>query len=107
MLLLAVVLAFSTELSVRALRLPRWCYYAVLLFLAFTFYAGNSMLIRRYIARRAPSFASTEEVAPGVQRWELTAGTGVVPRWVSFLGLASVACLFALAFPFVASLFRR
>lgn len=105
-LVLTVVLALSTTLGVRGLGLPRWSYYAVLIVLAILLYVVNSVLIKRYISRRAPALASTKKVAPNVQAWELTVGTGVVPRWVSYIGLASVACLLALLFPVVASVFR-
>lgn len=105
-LVLTVVLALSATLAVRGLGLPGWSYYAILIVLAILFYVVNTFLIKRYISRRAPAFASTEEVAPNFQAWELTAGTGVVPRWVSYIGFASVACLLALLFPVVASVFR-
>lgn len=105
-LCLAVLFAFSTMLAVRSLGWPRWSYYAVLTVLAILLYVLNSVLIKRYISRRAPAFASTEDVEPGVQAWELTAGAGIVPRWVSGIGLAAFACLLALLFPLVASAFR-
>jgi hypothetical protein len=43
-------------------------------------YVLNVALIHRYLTRRAP-----EMLRDGT--WELTAGTGIVPRWVSALGV--------------------
>jgi hypothetical protein len=88
------------------LGLPSWSYYVTLIALAAMLYFMNVSLIRRYIEQRTPDLASTEEVAPGVQAWELTAGVGIVPKWVSLLGLAALACLVALAMPFLAGLMR-
>ena len=44
------------------------------------FYFINTFLIRYFIKRQAPT--SLDE-----GWWELTAGTGIVPKWVSSLGL--------------------
>ena len=59
-----------------------------------------------YIRNRAPDFASKQEVAPGVPMWYLTAGTGVVPNWVSIIGLLSFAFLLAIPLEFGFMLFR-
>jgi len=41
----------------------------------------STVPIRRYITKRAPQMANDS-------MWELTAGMGIVPRWVSEMGLA-------------------
>jgi hypothetical protein len=105
-LLLAAAIGFSVEFLRRSVGLPPWSYYALLVVLAAVLYVTNVLLIQWYIQRRAPEFASTEEVIPGTQKWELTAGTGIVPKWASIIGLAAIASLVALAMPFVASLLR-
>ncbi len=92
-LVLTIALAFTTRFLVHVLGLAPWSYYALLIVLAFVLYVLNSVLIKRYIALRTPEFASTEEAWSGVQKWELTAGTGVVPRWVSLIGLSSFAAV--------------
>jgi len=64
-------------------------------------------LTRYYIMKRAPEFAGDEEVFSGIQKWELTAGTGTVPKWISRIGFLSFACLISLAFPFMAVLVKQ
>jgi len=51
-------------------------------------YLGNVLLIRSYIIKRAPGFAND-------RMWEMTAGTGIVPKWVSFLGLLAIPAFIA------------
>lgn len=55
--------------------------FAVLLYLL------NIGLTQYFIKKLTPDFASSEEVIPGVQKWELTGGLGIVPKWVSVIGL--------------------
>ena len=43
-------------------------------------YLGNITLIRFFISRRAPSTLVNDA-------WEETAGKGIVPKWVSVLGM--------------------
>jgi hypothetical protein len=45
-------------------------------------YFINIMLIRHFIKRKAPSSFDGS--------WEMTAGTGIVPKWVSELGLVGI-----------------
>jgi hypothetical protein len=105
-LILAAVIGLLVKVVVVNLGAPNWVYYAVLPVLAVAFYLVNIWLIRRFISVRAPEFNSTDEVWPGVQTWELTAGLGIVPRWVSWIGFAAYASVLALLIPFVAGLFR-
>jgi hypothetical protein len=46
-------------------------------------YLANIALIRLFILRRAPSTLTDDT-------WERTAGKGIVPRWVSVLGLVGM-----------------
>lgn len=48
----------------------------------------NVFLIRWFIAKRAPLMLNDA-------RWEIAAGTGMVPRWVSEVGLAGTAFIAA------------
>ena len=105
-LALAGVIGVTFKYVTMTFGLPTWTYYIGLLVMAVFLYIADGVLTAVFISRRAPEFASCEEVFPGVQKWELTAGLGVVPKWVSLLGLASIASLLALLMPIVASLFR-
>jgi hypothetical protein len=67
---------------------PPWVAGVVLCAMGAGLYLGNALLIRSYIIRRAPEFANDE-------MWELTAGLGIVPRWVSFLGLLAIPAFIA------------
>lgn len=51
--------------------------------IGFAIYLANIALIRLFIARRAPS-ALIEDA------WEQTARKGIVPKWVSALGLVGM-----------------
>ncbi len=58
-------------------------------------YVGNALLIKWFIDRRAPGLLDADLALPTPRDgepylWERTAGTGIVPRWVSILGLASI-----------------
>ncbi|HEX5758225.1 MAG TPA: hypothetical protein VF121_03445 [Thermoanaerobaculia bacterium] len=107
LLILASLIALAVKATLIAVGAPAWAYYLTLPIVAFALYVANSVLMKHYIARRAPDFASHEEFRPGIQKWELTAGTGIVPKWVSLIGLASIAALLALLFPLFAALMRR
>lgn len=63
-------------------------------------YFTNIYLIRRYIERSAPGLFELDASLPKPARaekylWERTARTGIVPKWVSFIGLLAVALFLA------------
>jgi hypothetical protein len=63
-----------------------------LLGLAVICYVGNALLIQWFLDRRAPGLLERDAAGPkprtGEQYlWEHTAGTGLVPKWVSIIGL--------------------
>lgn len=93
-------------MTVKILALPYWAYFAVCFCFGAVLYVVNSVLISWYIERRAPDLASHDDVGFGLEAWELTAGTGVVPRWVSWLGLLGLSFFLAIPFEFVTSLIR-
>lgn len=93
-------------LIVRALHWPYWAYHVFVIFFGVFLYLINNFLIRFYIEKNAPEFASKETVIKGVQSWELTAGMGVVPKWVSFIGLLAIGFILASPFEFFAWLVR-
>ena len=83
-----------------------WTYFGMCAAGAVILYIVSVLLMGAYIERRAPEYASREEIVPGLQAWELTAGTGVVPKWVSTLALLGIGCALAIPFEFVARMFR-
>lgn len=76
-----------------------WVPGVVLCFAGVVLYLGNAFLIRSYITKRAPEFADDEN-------WEITAGTGIVPRWVSFLGLLCIPAFIAAAYGLLSGIGR-
>jgi hypothetical protein len=60
----------------------------------------NAYLIQRYINKRLLGLLELDATLPGPAKgerylWEMTAGTGVVPKWVSLIGLCAVALFVA------------
>ncbi len=104
--LLATAIGVTVNYALVSMGFPSWAYYACLLTIAGSTYVGNSLLIHYYIKKLAPEFASKEEAMPGMQKWELTAGVGIVPKWVSWIGLIAVASLLAMVMPALAAIFR-
>lgn len=71
-----------------------------LLALGLALYFGNVFLIKWFLDRRAPGMldldAKLGKPPPGESYlWERTAGTGLVPGWVSFIGLMSIPAVLA------------
>lgn len=85
----------------RYFELEKWQVSIGLLVLAIVLYLVNITLIQLFIKKRAPDFASSDEVTPGVQAWELTAGLGIVPKWVSWIGLLAISAFTAAVLPWV------
>lgn len=67
---------------------PPWAAGVLLVIIGVAFYLGSIFLIRSYVTRKAPEFANDE-------MWELTAGLGIVPKWVSFLGILAIPAFIA------------
>jgi len=67
-----------------------------LLGLAVICYVGNALLIQRFLDRRAPGLLERDAAGPKPRKgeqylWEQTAGTGLVPKWVSVIGLLGIS----------------
>lgn len=92
--------------TTRHFGLEKWQVSLGLIGFAALFYLLNIGLIQYFIKRRTPDFASSEEVIPGVQKWEMTAGLGIVPKWVSVIGLLSFSALITAALPRVIRLLQ-
>lgn len=86
--------------------LEKWQVSLGVIGLAIFLYLLNIVLIQYFIKKRTPDFASSEEVLLGVQKWELTAGTGIVPKWVSVIGLLAISALFTAVLPWVIVLLK-
>jgi len=91
---------------VRLLGLPYWTYHVLAISTGIVCYVVSALLTRHYIENNAPEFANDDEMIPGVKNWELTAGLGIVPRWVSVVGLIGLGFILASLFELIASLFR-
>jgi uncharacterized membrane protein YjjP (DUF1212 family) len=90
----------------RGLGLEKWHMSLTLLTVAGFLYGCTRVLIRYFIAKRAPQFASEEEVMPIVQLWELTTGVDIVPKWVSVMRLISISVAITAILPWVVGLLR-
>jgi len=78
-------------------------YYLVIALIVFggIMYVANVFLIKYYIEKRAPEFATSEEIASGLQQWEATAGMQIVPKWVSLIGILSVSTFMSALLPVI------
>jgi len=95
------VLAVVAMRITRFYDLEKWQVSVGLLVLAGILYIVNITLIQFFIKKRAPDFALSDEVMPSVQAWELTAGLGIVPKWVSWIGLWAIAAFITAVLPWV------
>jgi hypothetical protein len=93
-------------LTQRAIGVAEWWAYVVPIPYAAICYVANVLLLERYIERNAPELANFDEAVPGVQTWALTARTGVVPKWVSLIGLLAIGFIPAIPFQLIATLLR-
>ncbi len=90
------VLAFRL---MNALHLHRWQVSAGLLVLGVLLHVIGAYLTKAFIQRRAPDFANDQD-------WELTAGLGIVPKWVSALGLLALSAVVTAVVPWIVAIFR-
>jgi hypothetical protein len=70
---------------------------AFLVTLGLLLYFGSKYLTIRFISARAPGVleldaAYGKPMRDGQYLWEKTANSGIVPKWVSLIGIASYAC---------------
>jgi hypothetical protein len=61
-------------------------------------YIVNIFFLRYYLDKNAPGLLKTDAILPPPKKneeylWEKTAGTGMVPRWVSLIGVLSIPLL--------------
>jgi hypothetical protein len=78
-----------------------------------TYWNSNRILFAQYridtifYQKKTPDFASTDEAFPGVQKWELTAGIGVAPKWVSIIGLLSISAIITEVVPWIVAFLKQ
>jgi hypothetical protein len=107
-----IILIGSFVFAVAAMRIARyfgferWQACLGLIGTAIFLYVLNIMLIKYFVKKRTPDFASTEDVFSGVQKWELTAGIGIVPKWVSVIRLLSISALITGVLPWIIALLK-
>jgi len=71
----------------------------VLILAAVLCYIANILLIRHHIDKEVPGLLKIDSALPPPEPgqeylWEKTAGTGIVPKWVSFIGLLAYPLFF-------------
>ena len=96
----AFLIAVGAEWAAQYCGFPRWVGSVASGLLGVALYVISGVLVPRYILKRAPRAFHRAET------WELTAGTGVVPTWVSLLGLLALAAALAAVIPILACVFR-
>lgn len=87
----AIVLIIVGSFCVNRLGAAPWLVLILCVALGIAFYIANSILINYFIAKHSPEMASHEKVFGDTEMWELTAGLGIVPKWVSYIGLWSMS----------------
>ena len=96
---LVTLSTMAASLFIKFTRLPFWIGTLFLVSFAVILYVLNIVLIRHYIEKRVPGLLEIDAVLPTPGKgqnyfWEMTAGTGIVPKWVSWVGMGAVACVF-------------
>lgn len=84
----------------RTFAFEKWHVSIGLLLLGGILYILNIILIRLFIKARTPEFANNED-------WESTAGLGIVPKWVSIIGLLSFSALITAVLPWIITFFKN
>lgn len=95
---LVILSTMAASLFIKFSGLPFWIGTLFLLSLAAILYILNILLIRHYIEKDVPGLLEIDAVLPPPVKgqnylWEMTAGTGIVPKWVSWIGMGSIACV--------------
>jgi hypothetical protein len=87
--------------------IEKWHISIGLIGLAIFLYLFSAILTQYFIKRQTPDFASSEEAFPETEKWELTAGLGIVPKWVSVIGLLAISALVTAVLPWAIALLKR
>jgi len=86
----------AASLFLKATGLSFWWGALFLACLGVLLYLSNIYLIRHFINKKAPGVFELDATYGKPMKdseylWEKTAGTGIVPKWVSWIGIASYA----------------
>lgn len=95
---LVILSTMASSLFIKFSGLPFWVGTVFLLSLATILYTLNILLMRHYIEKGAPGLLDIDVDFPppkngGEYLWEMTAGSGIVPKWVSWIGMGAIACV--------------
>lgn len=93
---LVILSTMVASLFIKLTGLPFWGGALVLASFAVVLYGLNIVLIRHYIEKHVPGLLDVDAALPLPEKeqnylWETTAGTGIVPKWVSWVGMAKAA----------------
>lgn len=83
----------------RVLNLEKWQVSIGLFVLAIILYILNVFFIRFFIRKKTPELLTDEY-------WELTAGRGIVPKWVSKIGLLAISAFITALVPWIIVLLK-
>jgi hypothetical protein len=84
--------------------LPKWAYYANLILLGVAGLIICQVLTMTFIKRKTPAFATNEKLDGKEPAWMTTSGMGIVPQWVSMIGLMPFSCGVSLLYPVLTSI---
>ncbi len=95
--ILVILSMMAASLFLKVTGLTFWWSALFLGTLGVLLYFCNAYLIRHFIKKKAPGVleldaAYGKPMKDGEYLWEKTAGSGIVPKWVSWIGIASYAC---------------
>jgi len=95
---LVILSTMVASLFIKLTGIPFWSGALVLVSFAVVLYGLNIVLIRHYIEKHVPGLLDVDAALPLPEKeqnylWETTAGTGIVPKWVSWVGMGAIACI--------------
>ena len=107
----AFILAILANRVTKIFELEKWQTSVGLILVSGLFYYSSKFLTIYFINKEAPGLLETDLILPPPPEgkeylWEKTAGTGIVPKWVSIIGLLSVSALIAAAGHWIIALFK-
>ena len=99
--ILVALSLISASVLMKVTSLSFWWGAAFLACLGILLYLINVFLIKHFLDKNAPGVLELDAtygkpMNDGEYLWEKTAGTGIVPKWVSLLGIWSYACFTAI-----------
>lgn len=102
-----ILFSFAALKIMHRYKLAKWQVSLGLIGLALLLYLLSVGLIKHYISKRTPDLASANELIPGIQKWEMTAGLGIVPKWVSLIGFLSFSAFITAVLPWLIGFLKR